>query len=141
MQSDQIYAVVYWHFRCNSIASIFMHFLVMSLFSFESLLFFRWLFFCITLNARTVQICVDWPRIFFPLQYFSFNMVVSPVWTFLLCLCIWGMSHILLLLICVLYVLGYYFLRFGCSCGYASKFFYRQKIFFFRRLLHFHGWR
>lgn len=68
---------------------------------------------------------------FFPVTIFSFNMVVSAVWTFLLCLCIWGMSHILLLLICVLYVLGYYFLRFGCSCGYASKFFYQQKIFFF----------
>lgn len=60
---------------------------------------------------------------------FSFNIVVSPATTFLLCLCIWGMSHILLLLICVLYVVGYYFLRFGCSCGYAS---YSPVNFFFQ---------
>lgn len=69
-------------------------------------------------------------KFFCPVTIFSFNMVVSPVWTFLLCLCIWGMSHILLLLICVLYVLGYYFLRFGCSCGYASEFFLRRNDFF-----------
>lgn len=54
---------------------------------------------------------------FFRYQYIRFFFLCHPFdmvcvcarSTFLLCLCIWGMSHILLLLICVLFVLGLLF--------------------------------
>lgn len=66
--------------------------------------------------------------LFSRLQYFHLILLSLRAMAFLLCLCIWGMSHILLLLICVLYVLGYYFLRFGCSCGYASYSFFSLSV-------------
>lgn len=69
--------------------------------------------------------------LFLPLTIFSFIILLS-LWVFWWhnffsyfdwCAS-WEMSHehtnILLLLICVLYVHGYYFLRFGHSCGYVS---------------------
>lgn len=59
--------------------------------------------FIITIDARTVQICVDWPRHFFPLAYVHLNMVVSLHFSiFTLFVHLGNVAHFVIINLCAL---------------------------------------